>query len=424
MIDFSKNYSVHFVGIGGVSMHALAMFCNDLGWQVSGSDVKKNKYVNACRSKGIKVYISHKKENVPPCNFIVKTGAIADNNPEIEYAKKLGIKIYDRADFLGEVTKQFPLVIGVAGSHGKSTTTAMIEHILRADNRKVSCHIGADVENARLNLNDDILVVEACEFNKTFLKLKLDVACVLNVENDHMDCYHTMYQLKNSFKTFLKHAKKRFILDNDTTKYIDLINTDRLPTVKYCGGKFFFKGEKYIFSEDLGEQYAYDAIMAIAVCKDLGVNYHIIYNALKTFQPLPRRRQVVGKYKNTELIIDYAHHPTEIKYLIENFKKDKPLFVFQPHTFSRTKYLKNEFLEVLRDIDLIVFKEYSARETSDKGLSAHQLFDELKNINPLAIYAENLNDILNQKQLEHYTKILFVGAGDINDLANQLTKIE
>ena len=149
----------------------------------------------------------------------------------------------------------------------------------------------------------------------------------------------------------------------------------------------------------------------------------LIIITLKTFQPLPRRRQSVGRYKNAEIIIDYAHHPTEIKYLLENFKNFKTLCIFQPHTFSRTKYLKSEFLEVLKNVDITIFKEYSARETIDKGLSAFQLYQELKIVNPSSTYAENLEDIITQKQLEIYDKILFVGAGDINELATLLLKL-
>ena len=165
MINFGKKYNVHFVGIGGVSMHSLALFCKKLGWCVTGSDITNNCYVEKCKSEDIKVFIGHRKTNIKTPDFIVCSSAIKENNPEIRYAKKLSIKIMDRAQFLSLIIKEFKTVIAVSGSHGKSTTSAMIYSILRNAKKKVSCQIGAEIDNAKLDINDDYLVVEAWRHN-------------------------------------------------------------------------------------------------------------------------------------------------------------------------------------------------------------------------------------------------------------------
>lgn len=418
MIDFNQQYNVHFIGIGGVSIHSLALFCKDCGWKVVGSDASTNKYTRLCQERGIKVFLGHKKEHIKSPDFVVKSSAIKDDNPELAYAKDLGIKVYDRAEFLNAILKKIPTVIAVSGTHGKSTTSTMIYEILKNAHKRVSCQIGADVDNANLSLNDEILVLEACEYNKNFLKFKIDIAVVLNVEKDHMECYGSFFQLKNAFLSFLKHAKKRYVFVSPTTDYITLKNLTKIEQPKIIKNKFLFEKHKYMLDFLIGEQYIFDACVAIKVATDLGVPYKIIYETLKNFRPINRRQQLIGKINNhsksvdnkcansqtidensneatlgkdlsnkstskniiqhdTEIYIDYAHHPTEIKCNLDAFSHYKTLCIFQPHTFSRTKFLKKEFVSVLSKCDCIIYKEYSARETAKDGLSAYDLYTEI-----------------------------------------------
>lgn len=421
MINFNNNQSVHFIGIGGVSMHNLALFCASLGWSVSGSDIRANEYTKICKSNGIQVGVPHSVNNIVSPNFIVRSGSIGDDNVEVMYAKKLGIKIYDRSEFLKEITKKFDCVIGVAGTHGKSTTSALIYEILKANDFPVSCHIGADIKNAKINLQDKYLVVEACEYNKSFLNLKVDIGCVLNVEPDHLECYGSFYQLKNSFLTFIKRAKNRYVLDNLSTKYISLNNLKKLSCCVIDNKSFVFDGELYNFNHLVGEQYIQDAIMAIKVCEDLKVDKTVIKRVVENFEPLKRRQEKIGQMENTNIYIDYAHHPTELKYLLSTFNKNA-LLVFQPHTFSRTKFLEKEFVEILKGVDVVIYKEYSARENKSDGESAEQLYKKVVTQNKECSYAKNFKDIVSKIDYKKYDNIVFAGAGDIAKIAKKYYK--
>ena len=425
MINFYGDYNVHFIGVGGVSMHNLALFCKSLGWNVSASDIKNNHYCEQCEKNGIKVHIGHKKSNIGNANIIIKSGAIKDENIELKYAKNKNIVILDRADFLAEITKKFKTVISVAGTHGKSTTSYMIYNILKDAGKKVSCHIGADIVDQKINLDDEILVVEACEYNKSFLKLKTDIGVVLNVDNDHLECYGTYYQLKNSFITFLKHAKARYVFDCNSTEFIKVRNLIKVNKPIMKKNQFKFEDKIFKFDKIIGEQYACDASVAIKICLSLGVKYKVIYNSLKKLNYLPRRNELIGKIKGAKIIIYYAHHPTEIKFLMENYKNRRNLFIFQPHTFSRTKLLKDDFVKVLSNDNVVIYKEYSAREKSTEGLSAYQLYEEIYKLNENVKYFDSVNPLetyIGNKLASSLDNIFFIGAGDINEVAQMIAK--
>ena len=420
MINFNSNYAVHFIGIGGVSMHNLALFCADLGWTVTGSDIRQNAYTKECQEHNIRVFLGHRKSNIVAPNFIVKTGGISENNIELKYAQSLGIKIYDRSEFLGELTKAFPMVIAIAGTHGKSTTSYMIFEILKNAGKNVSCHIGADILDSRLNLKDDILVVEACEYKKSFLKLKVDIGAITNIEADHLECYGGFGQLKTAFITFLKHAKSRYVIDCPSTKFLNLKNLKKVEVGELKGNNFSCCNLEFAVSDSLGEQYIMDACLAIKICSDLNIDYKIIYDTLKNFRTLARRQQLLGVFEGKEIIVDYAHHPTEIFYLSKTYERNNIQYVFQPHTFSRTKFLKKEFIDVLSKLNVIIYKEYSAREKACDGISAKQLFNELKLENDKAKYVDNEKQLLELIKNSNCEKVIFVGAGDINMVAERL----
>jgi len=425
MIDFKRNYSVHFVGIGGISMQGLAKFCLSLGWKVSGSDLKKNSYVKNLKSAGATIFIGHKKANIFAPDFVVKSSSVKDDNEEIAYAKRLGVKVIDRAIFVAELTKQFKTVIAVAGAHGKSTTSAMIFKILKDANKKVSCHIGAEVEDERLNLDDDILVLEACEFNKSFLKFKVDTAVVLNVDKEHLDCYGSFYQLKLAFKTFLNRATKKYVFDDKKSQYLcsSAVNVVKRP-VLFCDACnktsvcFQYENQKFELNSIFGEQYVYDACCAIKVCKDLGVEYDVMFKSLKQFQPLKRRNQFIKKVEDCNVFADYAHHPTEIKFLIKQFGQES-LYVFQPHTYSRTEYLFNELTNVFKDNNVLIYKEYSAREKKSEGKSAYDLFCKLKTVSSKVDYADSEEDLKKLVDFSKFKNVVFVGAGDIFEICKR-----
>ncbi|MBO5910083.1 MAG: hypothetical protein J6Q15_01095, partial [Clostridia bacterium] len=297
-IILEKYKHVHFVGIGGISMHTLAIYCKEYGLQVSGSDIKKSKYTQLCKTKGIKVSIGHRRKNIDCADLVVCTGALSNSNIEVMEANMRKIKVVDRAELLACICKNFKCVIGVAGTHGKSTTCAMIYHILRESAKSVSCHIGAEVEGARLNPFDEYLVLECCEYNRSFLRMEYNVAVVLNIDNDHLDCYQNMYNLRNAFKTFLKRAKTRFIFDNLTTACIKNRANHIKPAKTITSNKFIYNNKKYILDNVYGEHNIDNATVAIAVCCSLGLSYSKIYKSLKTFKAVGRRCQLLGRFKN------------------------------------------------------------------------------------------------------------------------------
>ena len=422
--DLNSHKHIHFIGIGGISMSQLAIYCTQLNLKVTGSDARVSKYTNLCADNGIKVVIGHKRKNINGADLVVCTGAISGENAEMIEARKRGIKILDRAEFLAYICKKFKYVIGIAGTHGKTTTSAMIYHILRECGKKVSCHIGADVENARLNPDDDYLVLECCEYNKSFLKLYYNIGVVLNIDNDHLDCYQNMYNLQNAFKTFLKHADTRFVFQNDTTKCIRNRAIRIKQPVITAINKFEYCGRKFVLNNVYGEHNINNATVAIGVCLNLGLLYTKIRKAIKSFKSAGRRCELLKTINNVDILADYAHHPAEINSLYNSLKTKygRVCIVFQPHTFSRTKLLIYEFVKMFTTVDkLWIFKEYSAREHKSKGYSAKQLCEYLDN----AVYVKNYRQLIKQfpfGKVENGDCIVFVGAGDIYDIGMKFAK--
>ncbi len=402
-------------------MYLLAIYCKDLGLEVSGSDIRKSEQTKRCENKGIKVYIGHKRKNINSADLVVYTGAVNISNVEIKEATKRRMKIIDRAELLAIICKRYKYVIGVAGTHGKTTTCAMIYHILKQSGKSVSCHIGADIDDAQMKPNDEYLILECCEYNRSFLRLYYNVAVVLNIDNDHLDCYQNMYNLRNAFKTFLKRAKTRFVFNNPTTRCIK----NKCEHIKagniLDNNKFMYNNKRYVLDNVYGEHNLNNATVAVAIAYWVGLKYTNIYKALKTFKPVGRRCQLLGKIGECDIITDYAHHPTEIENVYNSLKLkySKVYMIFQPHTYSRTRLLLDEFVRLFSNIEnLYIYKEYSARENKSKGYTAKQLCRYVKN----AAYVNKAKEINLELLKSGFTNkdcVAFVGAGDINLVADK-----
>lgn len=401
--------SVLLLGVGGISMYQLALAFLSLGYIVYGYDAKISKYTTICLEHGALITTKFDKSFLQ-VDFCVSTGAIKENNKYIKALNKLGIKVYDRAFILGEFAKLFKCTIAVAGTHGKSTTATLIYEILCAANKKVSCHIGADVDVPRFNLGDDYLVVEACEYNKSFLSIYPQIAVITNVEAEHMDSYKNMFNLRSAFFTVTKRAKLRFASEEKSTKFL----------TKLSGVEFVAKNkDKRILPKLKGEYNLKNISLAIAVAKRLGIDDDIIYSTINSFNGVPRRYQYIGG-KDTKIYIDYAHHPTEVGAFIETFNKDynNNLIVFQPHTYSRTKLLLPEFIKALSKAEeLCVYKEYPARESPSAGISAYKLYLELRKNGVKCCYVASPKGVA--KHIKGKNAVAFVGAGDINQIAQK-----
>lgn len=405
-----ENKKVLLLGVGGISMNQLAQAYLKLGYEVFGYDAHKSAVTDKLKSIGIK--IAHKFINhFLDVDFCVATGAIKNDNPYVIELKKLKIPIIDRSVALGKLLTNFKCVIAVAGTHGKSTTSALIYEILKSAGKKVSCHIGAEVESPRFELGDDYVVVEACEYNKSFLNIYPDMAVVTNVEPEHLDCYTNFKNLQNAFSTFLKRAKKRFVFDEQSTIFLK----------KYKNINFITK--KSHKSALKGEYNQKNISIAECVCLNLGISQNVIDAVIESFSGLPRRYEYIGQYGKTKVYIDYAHHPTEVKSFISAFNEEykNSLVIFQPHTYSRTKMFFEEFVELLSSQkNICVFKEYPAREKKTAGVDAKTLFEAVKCKNKNCKYLSSVQPL--KKLALNYDAIAFVGAGDIEKFAKQFVR--
>lgn len=421
---------IHFVGVGGVSMNSLAKYLFSRGVRVTGSDARMSDASLQLNQLGIKTQLGHKPDYIKTADLVVATGAIADDNPEIVYAKAHGIELVSRAEMLGEICKDFDKVIAVAGCHGKSTTSAMIYSILRASGASVSCHIGAQTQDARMQYGDEYLVVEACEFKRSFLHIKPYLAVITNVEKDHLDCYKDLTDIQNTFRQFADSAQYVIVGQNPTTEFLGVKKQDYVVQKVYFDStaqltEFSIVTDRCvpITISTLGGYNVDNATLSARVAWFLGFSDCAIVNGLRDFKPVARRSQLIGKFNDADVVIDYAHHPTEIRQFYEamKFVYHEMLFIFQPHTYTRTKALLGDFVETLKTIDnLVIYKEYSAREASSMGVSSKQLVDILKQNGVKAKYAGNKSSLQRLMKKTDYDAILFVGAGDIASIAGEI----
>ncbi len=404
--------SVLFLGIGGVSMHQLAIAYRELGYKVYGYDSHVSEYTEQCKKHGIKII--HKFDRLyTDVDMCIKTAAVKENDRFVRALRKKEVKILDRAEALAEISTHFKCVIAVAGTHGKSTTSALIYEILRTSGKQVSCHIGADVFSPRFNLGDDYLVVEACEYNKSFLSLVPTISVITNVEAEHMDSYGSIFNLRSAFTRFLKKGVERFVYLDETTRFLNRVKNIH-----------FVKPATLNIKPKIHGKYNMKNIsLAIAVAKYIGIGENNIISAINGFMGLPRRYELIGQIDKSRIYIDYAHHPTEIESFVTTFNDDNEdnLIIFQPHTYSRTKNFLKDFVRVFSNVQhLCIYKEYPARENRFQGMTAYELYREIKKQNPNVKYSASYKSI--SKIVANYSAIAFVGAGDINEVAKRIVK--
>ena len=433
---------VFFVGIGGISMSALAKLCYSFGAKVAGSDLVKTAETEKLEPE-IKVFYEHNKINIIKFKptIVVYTGAVNSNNPELNYAVARGIKVINRAEFLGLICEQYNKVIAISGTHGKTTTTGMIAEIFIKAKLNPTVHIGGEVVNLNSNLvvgSNDIFITEACEYKKSFEAIKSDVAAITNIECDHMDCYKNYADLCSSFLKFATNSKMPVYFNNcpikshfnKVNKGVNLKNY-KVKNIKIKNNKTTFKVWEYgkflgqFELNILGKYNVYNAVQAIAVARCFNISYNTIYFALKNFKGVKRRNEKLGKINNIPVFADYCHHPTEIKNSIKAFKSryNRILCVFQPHTYSRTKTLLRQFKRCFRGVkNLIVYKTYPARENYDFYGSETILYGSVLNKSKqLCLEKEDLIKKITAK-ISNYDAVIVLGAGDIyNIIKNGLT---
>lgn len=426
-----------FVGIGGVSMSALAKLLWQQGKQVAGSDVVESANTKTLSAMGITVYIGHSAKNLEKeqVDCLVINGAIVDDNPEVLYALKNNLKIIYREVLLAQIARRYQHLIAVAGCHGKSSTTAMIGDIFIHGGFFPTIHNGVQ-DNLHIGTKE-WFITEACEFRKSFLKLKPYIAVVTNVDADHLDCYRDLDEIKSCFAQYA--AQSEILIKNAADPNSAHLQ-GKLKTITFGlnTGDVHAKNLRHLndggYSFELvinpkvfgtlfqtpcfkikvpGLHNVLNALAAITCALVCKINLRQIWRALHEYEGIARRFQHFAKIGNTPIILDYAHHPRELLTTIQTAKNlyTKYLLVFQPHTYTRTISLWTDFIKVLSDVpNLVLFKTYAARGKSIIGGRALDLSRALKSkyiANP-----EKLAEYLHS-QATNYDAIILCGAGDV-----------
>ena len=433
---------IHMIGIGGSGMCPLAEILYKKGYQISGSDNNESDPLKRVRTFA-KVSLGHKKENVDSAQLVVYSAAISKDNVELQRAQELNIPIMERSELLGALSRMYDNVIGVCGTHGKTTTTSMLTQILITAKKDPSAVIGGKlpmVDHYGVVGNSENLVVESCEFVDTFLHISEDVAVLLNIDNDHLDYFKTMENLVNSFHKFVSKAKIVFVNGDDplALKACADINAriitfgenqqndyyfDDIKMGKLGYGFSVFHKSKKIGTYQLhipGRHNIYNALAAICVSDYMNIDNDSIQNALNTFYGAARRFQFIGDFGFT-LVDDYGHHPTEIEATLKAAKQldyERVVCVFQPFTYSRTSMLLNDFARVLDIADEVILSEImGSREVNTYNIYSKDL---QKLISKPCVVIEDFNDIKDYI-ITNYHKgdlVITMGCGDIYKVAH------
>ena len=419
--------SFYFLGIGGVSMSALAIFLKQKGFVVRGSDISRGVGTQILSDNDITVDFDINEDAIKNSDVVCVSSAIKKDDKRLKIAKSQKKKIITRGELLGEISKEYDKVIAIAGSHGKTTTTALIFHILKIANKNPTLHLGGYKIDDNKNFcigGKEYFVTEACEYCDNFLHLRPYLSVITNIEPEHLDFFKSFNNQLLSFEKF-KCQSENVIEENKDFEEKN-ISYDESGFLSFD----LFKSEKFVLHFDtklLEEVNTKNIIFSYRACKFLNLSDEQIKNGVESFLGVKCRFEKVCCKRFKNVIFDYAHHPTEIKNSIESAKKifgDKKLFViFQPHTYSRTKFLFNEFFEVFKNVENPIFyKTYSAREKECDGMSAREFAKVLKKSNKHALYFDgfsSLNDFLQQIKDKKNCVLLFVGAGDLPQILNQ-----
>ena len=438
------NYTnYYFSGIGGVSMSALAKYLIRIGKNVYGSDISSSELTDELEFLGVKIDFTQKGKFLTEDCVFVYSSAISTDNEEMLRAKELNIPIVKRSELLGEICSQFPISIAVSGSHGKTTTTAMIAQILISGKYLPTVFLGGNsLEYGNLFLGDNnIVLTEACEYKKNFLNIKPKISTVLNIDNDHLDSYQDLDEEVRVFEKFIKGSIA--VINADDVKANVIFTTSKVTfginnQANYIARRIVEKENGISFSvyqssiqmgrinlKIKGKHNVYNALCAIAVCSILKVPFKVMKKGLETFVGVKRRNELILRKDGLDVYADYAHHPSEIDALLETYKKEreKTLFVFQPHTYSRTEILMNEFISVLSKCqNLIIYKTYPAREKYSYKGSAMKLYCNLSNCGiKILKFIEDQEKLKKEivNSSKKYKNIIFIGAGDIYEIAKE-----
>ena len=427
---------VHLVGIGGVSMRPLGLVLKGMGMEVTGSDMSASDGTRELEEKGIPVAIGHNARNIEGAQCIIRTAAAHNDNPEIAAARAAGIPVFERAQAWGEIMKSYKNAICVSGTHGKTTTTSMLTHILMEADLDPTVMIGGYLPllhaSHRVGHGDTILL-ESCEYCDSFLNFFPTLALVLNVEEDHLDYFKDLADIQNSFHKFAQMATFGVVANGDdphTVKAMEGIDyvsfglgeSNRIHAANMCPDWRHFDvlcdGEFYCHLDMgvLGRHNAMNALAAAAAAWMMGIPGEAVSHGLESFHGAGRRMEFKGQFQGADVYDDYAHHPDELAATIAAVRNAMPdrrlVLAFQPPTYTRTSALFDDFVRELKKADVVVLAEiYAARERNTIGISSADLARQI----PGAVFCETLPEVTEylRGNVQEGDVVITMGAGDI-----------
>lgn len=455
-INFEKPIHVHFIGIGGISMSGLAEILLKEGFTISGSDNKESALTKRLEQIGATVFYGQKASNIiDGIDAVVYTAAIHDDNEEYQAAKTKHLPMLSRAELLGQLMTNYKIPIAVSGTHGKTTTTSMLSHILLAGNTDPTISVGGILKAIGGNIRvggPEVFVTEACEYTNSFLHFFPKIGVILNIDEDHLDFFKDLDDIRHSFREFARLLPEdgTLVINGEIDNLPEIVSGLPCKVVTYGFGNSVNYGALNIAHNRLGEA-SFDfikdgvfaarislsvngdhnvsnALAALAVADQMNIPVEISQKGLREFTGTNRRFEYKGEFGGTTLIDDYAHHPTEITATLtaaRHYPHREIWCVFQPHTYTRTKALFAEFVEALSHTDHIILADiYAARETDTLGVSSKDVADALREKGNDAYYFESFSEIENFCR-EHCQKgdlLITMGAGDVVNIGENLLK--
>lgn len=453
-IDFQKPIHVHFIGIGGISMSGLAEILLKENFTVSGSDNKRSDLTNRLSADGAAVTIGQSAANITEAiDLVVYTAAIHPDNPEWKAAQEAGIPMLSRAEFLGQLMENYSSSIAVAGTHGKTTTTSMIACILLAAETDPTISVGGELAAIGGNIRvggSGLFLTEACEYTNSFLHFHPDYSIILNIEEDHMDFFHDLQEIRTSFHKFAQNTAPDglLILNGAIEKPEEIIGsrTQHVVTFGLAGTEDYTAREitfdnfghpsftlirkgtpaAHVSLKVPGLHNVTNALAAAAYTLEAGFGIQALTAGLESFTGTHRRFEYKGSLGGVTIIDDYAHHPTEISATLAaaaQYPHNRIICAFQPHTYTRTKAFWNEFAEALSAADLVVLADvYAARETDTLGISCAKLAQEIQAKGTPCRYFPTFDGIETWliETCEEGDVVITMGAGDIWKVGDHL----
>lgn len=448
MVNLPDYKKIHCIGIGGIGLSAIAEILMSRGYQVSGSDMRESEMTEKLMKDGADIFLGHRAKNVENADLVVYSAAVGRDNPELARAEELGIPAITRAQALGALMDEYENSIAISGTHGKTTTTSMVSLILKDAGKEPTILVGGNLSQINGNVyvgNNRYFVTEACEYMDSFLSLKPKIEIILNIDSDHLDYFKDVEHIASSFDKFAKLVPEDgAVIAYDANPFVKRV-IENLPNAvtfglsescDYYASDIDFDNEGMpsftvnhggralceIKLSVPGEHNILNALSAFACCHILGVAAEAIVGTLEQYTGTQRRFDVLGRTTSgIKIVDDYAHHPTEIKATlsaVRNMKHNDLWCLFQPHTYTRTMALLDDFATAFADADKIVLAEiYAAREKNIHKISSKTLMNKIKEADPSkdVYFFKDFDEIANfvYHNAEAGDLVITMGAGDI-----------